>query len=169
MKKKGMGSEARAELMAKADADLELLNHAEQERQLQKQKKRRNQGREEDVCAHTLAKLERFKKTLSTKLSAPSSNGCKDNNEEDDSGWMVTQLKFIPESSEKYSKLVPAIFRPPAAPLPRPALSIDPLSRHLRPGRQQGPGTRSEESHRYYAPLLSPVTTSGYPPLVTLI
>ncbi|CAD5163339.1 unnamed protein product [Musa acuminata subsp. malaccensis] len=97
MKKKGMGSEARAELMAKADADLELLNHAEQERQLQKQKKRRNQGREED----TLAKLQRFKKSLSTKLSSPSSNGSKDNNEEDDSGWMATQLKFIPESSEK--------------------------------------------------------------------
>ncbi|CAL9775634.1 unnamed protein product [Musa acuminata subsp. burmannicoides] len=97
MKKKGMGSEARAELMAKADADLELLNHAEQERQLQKQKKRRNQGREED----TLAKLQRFKTSLSTKLSAPSSNGSKDNNEEDDSGWMATQLKFIPESSEK--------------------------------------------------------------------
>ncbi|XP_064934184.1 peptidyl-prolyl cis-trans isomerase CYP57-like isoform X1 [Musa acuminata AAA Group] len=97
MKKKGMGSEARAELMAKADADLELLNHAEQERQLQKQKKRRNQGREED----TLTKLQRFKTSLSTKLSAPSSNGSKDNNEEDDSGWMATQLKFIPESSEK--------------------------------------------------------------------
>lgn len=56
MKKKGMGSEARAELMAKADADLELLNHAEQERQLQKQKKRRNQGREEDVCTHLTCK-----------------------------------------------------------------------------------------------------------------
>lgn len=49
----------------------------------------------------TLAKLQRFKKSLSTKLSSPSSNGSKDNNEEDDSGWMATQLKFIPESSEK--------------------------------------------------------------------
>lgn len=50
MKKKGIGSEARADLMDKADADMELLNHAEQERQLLKQKRRRNQGREGDVC-----------------------------------------------------------------------------------------------------------------------
>ncbi|WOL02997.1 peptidyl-prolyl cis-trans isomerase CYP57 [Canna indica] len=97
MKKKGIGSEARAELMTKADADLELLNHAEQERQLQKQKKRRNQGREED----TLAKLARFKNTLSTKLSAPDMVVSKNTNEEDDSAWMETQLKFIPDSSAK--------------------------------------------------------------------
>lgn len=49
MKKKGIGSEARSEQLAKADADLQLLNHAEQERQMQKQKKRRLHGREEDV------------------------------------------------------------------------------------------------------------------------
>lgn len=50
LKKKGIGSEARAERVAKADADLQLLNNAERERQLQKQKKRRRQGHEEDVC-----------------------------------------------------------------------------------------------------------------------
>lgn len=52
IKKKGIGSEARAERMAKADVDLQLLGHAEQERHMQKQKKRRLQGREEDVCVN---------------------------------------------------------------------------------------------------------------------
>lgn len=50
MKKKGIGSEAKAERIANADADLQLLSEAERGRQLQKQKKRRNQGREEEVC-----------------------------------------------------------------------------------------------------------------------
>lgn len=50
MKKKGIGSEARAERMANADADLQLLNEAERGRLLQKQKKRRLQGREDEVC-----------------------------------------------------------------------------------------------------------------------
>lgn len=50
MKKKGIGSEARAEQMANADADLQLLNEAEKGRQLRKQKKRRLQGREDEVC-----------------------------------------------------------------------------------------------------------------------
>jgi len=50
MKKKGIGSEARAERMANADADLQLLNETERGRQLQKQKKRRLQGREDEVC-----------------------------------------------------------------------------------------------------------------------
>lgn len=54
IKKKGVGSEARAEHMAKADVDLQLLGHAEQERHMHKQKKRRLQGREEDVCVHFL-------------------------------------------------------------------------------------------------------------------
>lgn len=49
LKKKGIGSEARAERMANADADLQLLNDAERGRQLQKQKKRRLQGREDEV------------------------------------------------------------------------------------------------------------------------
>lgn len=50
LKKKGMGSEAKAERMAKADADLQLFSEAERGRLLQKQKKRRLQGREDDVC-----------------------------------------------------------------------------------------------------------------------
>lgn len=49
LKKKGIGSEARAERMANADADLQLLGDAERERQLNKQKKRRRQGHEEEV------------------------------------------------------------------------------------------------------------------------
>lgn len=97
IKKKGIGSEARAERMAKADVDLQLLGHAEQERQMQKQKKRRLQGREED----TLAKLERFKMAVSAKLSGPSSSDSRGNDKEDESGWMTTKLKFIPEPSEK--------------------------------------------------------------------
>lgn len=50
IKKKGMGSEGRAEHMAKADTDLQLLSKADKERQLHKLKKRRLHGREEDVC-----------------------------------------------------------------------------------------------------------------------
>lgn len=49
MKKKGIGSEAKAERMANADADLQLFNESEKTRQLQKQKKRRVQGREDEV------------------------------------------------------------------------------------------------------------------------
>lgn len=49
LKKKGIGSEARVELLANADADLQLLNEAERGRQLNKQKKRRLQGREDEV------------------------------------------------------------------------------------------------------------------------
>lgn len=55
LKKKGIGSEAKAERMANADEDLQLLSEAERGRQLQKQKKRRNQGREEEVCFVLLA------------------------------------------------------------------------------------------------------------------
>lgn len=50
LKKKGIGSEARAERVANANVDLQLLNETERGRQLQKQKKRRLQGREDDVC-----------------------------------------------------------------------------------------------------------------------
>lgn len=49
LKKKGVGSEASAERMSKADANLQLLNPAEQEKHLKKQKKRRLQGREDQV------------------------------------------------------------------------------------------------------------------------
>lgn len=51
LKKKGLGSEARAERLANADADLQLLGEAERARQLNKQKKRRRQGQEDDVCS----------------------------------------------------------------------------------------------------------------------
>lgn len=52
IRKKGIGSEARAERVANADTDLQLLNNAERERLLQKQKKRRLKGREDEVCCH---------------------------------------------------------------------------------------------------------------------
>lgn len=54
LKKKGIGSEARAERMVNADADLQLLNESERGRLLQKQKKRRTQGREDEVCHNSL-------------------------------------------------------------------------------------------------------------------
>lgn len=54
LKKKGIGSEARSERTANADADLQLLNEAERGRLLQKQKKRRLQGREDEVCYNSL-------------------------------------------------------------------------------------------------------------------
>lgn len=57
LKKKGIGSEARVERLAKADSDLQLLNKAEQERQLQKQRKRRHQGREDSVCLYFIVYL----------------------------------------------------------------------------------------------------------------
>jgi hypothetical protein len=49
LKKKGIGSEARAERIANTDSDLQLMGEAERGRQLQKQKKRRIQGREDEV------------------------------------------------------------------------------------------------------------------------
>ncbi|PKA57299.1 Peptidyl-prolyl cis-trans isomerase-like 2 [Apostasia shenzhenica] len=97
MKKKGTGSEARAEEMAKADSDLQLLSHAEQERQIKKQKKRRLQGREEE----TLARLEKFTKSMFNTLSTSTSKASKDNGAEDESGWMTNQLTFVPEPVEK--------------------------------------------------------------------
>ncbi|VVA11766.1 PREDICTED: peptidyl-prolyl [Prunus dulcis] len=95
LKKKGIGSEARAERMANADADLQLLGEAERGRQLQKQKKRRNQGREDEV----LAKLEKFKKGIfeSRTASGIESGGGKD---EDASDWKAVPLKFAPESGK---------------------------------------------------------------------
>ncbi|KAL6523982.1 hypothetical protein OROMI_031077 [Orobanche minor] len=69
LKKRGIGSEARAERMASANTDLQLLGEAERERQLKKQKKRRRQGHEDEV----LAKLEKFKSGISTKFKE--SNG----------------------------------------------------------------------------------------------
>lgn len=60
LKKKGLGSEARAERLANADADLQLLGEAERARQLNKQKKRRRQGQEDDVCSTILFVLTFF-------------------------------------------------------------------------------------------------------------
>lgn len=91
LRKKGLGSEARGELMVNADTDLQLLGAAERERHLQKQKKRRRGGHENEV----LEKLERFKAAFSSK-----SNGFKDVNatdKEETSDWMVSQLKFAPD------------------------------------------------------------------------
>ncbi|KAA8546235.1 hypothetical protein F0562_003026 [Nyssa sinensis] len=95
MKKKGIGSEARAERMAKADADLQLLSEAERERQLQKQKKRRRQGHEEEV----LAKLEKFKTAISAKPDGSNSEP-RGRNDEDFSDWMGVTLKFAAEPSK---------------------------------------------------------------------
>ncbi|XP_054818514.1 peptidyl-prolyl cis-trans isomerase CYP57 isoform X1 [Prosopis cineraria] len=92
MKKRGIGSEARAERMANADVDLQLFNESEKNRQLQKQKKRRVQGREDEV----LAKLEKFKKALSEKTT-PSTGGSGEVNEEDLLDWKGASLKFAPE------------------------------------------------------------------------
>ncbi|KAJ6816040.1 peptidyl-prolyl cis-trans isomerase CYP57 [Iris pallida] len=97
IKRKGIGSEARAERIAKADSDLQLLNQAEQERQMQKQKKRRLHGREDD----TLARLQKFKRSLATKHSAPTSNDLKDKQEGDDSEWTTNRLTFISEPAGK--------------------------------------------------------------------
>ncbi|XP_062159362.1 peptidyl-prolyl cis-trans isomerase CYP57 [Alnus glutinosa] len=91
LKKKGIGSEARAERMANTDSDLQLLGEAERGRQLQKQKRRRMQGREDEV----LAKLEKFKVTMSGKPMV-SGSGSGDGNDEL-SDWKAVRLKFGPE------------------------------------------------------------------------
>ncbi|TKY58080.1 Peptidyl-prolyl cis-trans isomerase CYP57 [Spatholobus suberectus] len=95
LKKKGVGSEARAERMAIADADLQLLNESERGRQLQKQKKRRLQGREDEV----LAKLEKFKNSLSAKETPPTGESGDVNNEEL-SDWRGVNLKFAREAGK---------------------------------------------------------------------
>ncbi|KAL0330680.1 UNVERIFIED_CONTAM: Peptidyl-prolyl cis-trans isomerase CYP57 [Sesamum angustifolium] len=96
LKKKGIGSEARAERMVNADADLQLLGEAERERQLQKQKKRRRQGHEDEI----LSKLEKFKSAFSTKSEG--SNGEHGGRKDDDlSDWMGVTLKFAPEPGKE--------------------------------------------------------------------
>ncbi|GAB4837068.1 cytochrome P450 monooxygenase 57 [Ancistrocladus abbreviatus] len=95
IKKKGIGSEARAERMVSADSDLQLFGNAERERLLQKQKKRRLQGREDDV----LAKLEKFKKTFAAKPVA-SLGESEGGDNEDLSDWRSHRLKFAPESGK---------------------------------------------------------------------
>ncbi|KAL8239731.1 hypothetical protein R6Q59_016298 [Mikania micrantha] len=91
LKKKGIGSEVRAERMANADADLQLLNPHERERQLMKQKKRRRQGHEEDV----LAKLEKVK-ALFTRTPLPNDD-LEGKSEDDFSDWAKSKLKFAPD------------------------------------------------------------------------
>ncbi|XP_052209918.1 peptidyl-prolyl cis-trans isomerase CYP57 [Diospyros lotus] len=92
LKKKGVGSEARSEQMAKADADLQLLGEAERERQLQRQKRRRRQGHEDEV----LAKLEKFKKAISA--TNDESNGKPEGGKDENlSDWTTVDLKFAPE------------------------------------------------------------------------
>ncbi|KAK9073869.1 hypothetical protein SSX86_006463 [Deinandra increscens subsp. villosa] len=91
LKKKGIGSEVRAERMANADADLQLLNPHERERQLMKQKKRRRQGHEEDV----LAKLQKVKSMFTRPPSA--SDDLEGKSEDDFSDWTKSKLKFAPD------------------------------------------------------------------------
>ncbi|KAM7255875.1 hypothetical protein ACFE04_011616 [Oxalis oulophora] len=97
LKKKGIGSEARAERIANTDTDLQLLGGAERERLLQKQKKRRLHGREDEV----LAKLEKFKQAVSVK-PVVSSNTSADGEHEDLSDWKGVALKFKPENSKNH-------------------------------------------------------------------
>ncbi|AEE86168.1 Peptidyl-prolyl cis-trans isomerase CYP57 [Arabidopsis thaliana] len=101
LKKKGIGSEAKAEHMEKGDTDLQLYNASERARQLHKLKKRRLQGNEDSV----LAKLEKFKQSISAKpftssnepVVLTSSSEPVDNKEEDLSDWKNVKLKFAPE------------------------------------------------------------------------
>ncbi|XWS26439.1 hypothetical protein CRYUN_Cryun26dG0032600 [Craigia yunnanensis] len=99
LKKKGMGSEARAERRANADTDLQLFSEAERGRLLQKQKKRRLQGREDEV----LAKLEKFKQSISTKPEASSSEPGGVHNE-DLSDWKAVRLEFAPGTKDGMSR-----------------------------------------------------------------
>ncbi|XP_009767715.1 peptidyl-prolyl cis-trans isomerase CYP57 isoform X4 [Nicotiana sylvestris] len=89
LKRKGIGSEARAERMANADTDLQLLSGPERERQLLKQKRRGRKGHEEDV----LAKLEKFKSGVFAKSNGSTNAG----KEEELSDWAAVTLKFAPE------------------------------------------------------------------------
>lgn len=95
LKKKGIGSEARADRMANADADLQLLGEAERERRLQKQKRRRRQGQEDEV----LAKLEKFKSVFSAKSNGSDGEPVR-KKEENLSDWMGVRLKFTPEAGK---------------------------------------------------------------------
>uniref|UniRef100_A0A1J3JZ12 Peptidyl-prolyl cis-trans isomerase CYP57 n=1 Tax=Noccaea caerulescens TaxID=107243 RepID=A0A1J3JZ12_NOCCA len=96
LKKKGIGSEAKAERMEKGDADLELYNASERARQLHKLKKRRLRGNEDAV----LAKLEKFKQSISAKPFTSSSEPGDNEEEEDVSDWKKVKLKFAPGSGK---------------------------------------------------------------------
>lgn len=93
LKRKGIGSEVRAERMANADADLQLLNEHERERQLQKQKRRRRQGKEEDV----LAKLEKVKASFFSRPASSNDESKGKRTQEDLSDWATVKLKFAPD------------------------------------------------------------------------
>ncbi|XVF89055.1 hypothetical protein PTKIN_Ptkin19aG0100200 [Pterospermum kingtungense] len=99
LKKKGMGSEARAQSMNNADTDLQLFNEVERGRLLQKQKKRRLQGREDEV----LAKLEKFKQSISKKPEASSSE-VEEVDNEDLSDWKAVRLEFAPGTKDGMSR-----------------------------------------------------------------
>ncbi|KAH9618073.1 hypothetical protein KSS87_014431 [Heliosperma pusillum] len=95
IKKKGIGSEARAERMVNADTDLQMLNNAERDRYMHKEKKRRLRGREDDV----LAKLNRFKESLNSKHEEPHDKP-EGGSEQELAGWAKVQLKFAPDSGK---------------------------------------------------------------------
>ncbi|XP_074286904.1 peptidyl-prolyl cis-trans isomerase CYP57 [Silene latifolia] len=95
IKKKGIGSEARAERMVNADTDLQMLNNAERDRYMHKEKKRRLRGREDDV----LAKLDRFKESLNSKHEEPLDKP-EGGSEHELAGWAKVQLKFAPDSGK---------------------------------------------------------------------
>lgn len=151
LKKKGIGSEAKAERLENGDADLQLYNASERARQLHKLKKRRMQGNEDAVsclqellvidslpsfahwpnpcawlyyrkvicksvqeivsedslvllcfncfpsCSQVLAKLEKFKQSISAKPFGSSSSEPGGDTEEDVSDWKKVKLKFAPE------------------------------------------------------------------------
>ncbi|RAL52868.1 hypothetical protein DM860_007636 [Cuscuta australis] len=95
IKKKGIGSDARAERLACADTDLQLLNGTERDRHLLKLKRRRRHGQEDVV----LAKLEKFKNLISSKPHTVSGENDGEKGE-DLSGWASAKLKFDPEPSK---------------------------------------------------------------------
>ncbi|CAA7025482.1 unnamed protein product [Microthlaspi erraticum] len=96
LKKKGIGSEAKAQRLEKGDTDLELYNASERARQLHKLKKRRLRGNEDAV----LAKLEKFKQSISAKPFTSSSEPGDNEEEEDVSDWKKVKLKFAPGSGK---------------------------------------------------------------------
>ncbi|XP_050219728.1 peptidyl-prolyl cis-trans isomerase CYP57 [Mercurialis annua] len=100
LKKRGIGSEVRAERMANADVDLQLFNDAERGRLLKKQKKRRLQGREDEV----LAKIQNFKKVISTKVTTTKADALSSESggtyKEDLSDWASVRLTFTPETGK---------------------------------------------------------------------
>eukprot|EP00897_Mesotaenium_endlicherianum_P010581 jgi/Mesen1/9551/ME000640S08901 len=100
VKRKGVGSEARAAAAELAVADAGLLTPLEQQRQQYKLKKRSLAGRQDN----TLAKLASFKSKLSQSKKAGAASVGKaeegTGEEEDDEAWMVHKLKFTAASTK---------------------------------------------------------------------